>query len=88
MGWSISLQRLGQKQHQRSMLVVQGSGSRSRAQNERRSDGMYFPVTVVDEKKLSRSGVGVVMQMRRVALGRSAGVCIHLSDCAGKFHLF
>ena len=35
--------------------------------------GWYLPVRVVDEKALTRAGVKVVVQMRRVAVGRSAG---------------
>jgi hypothetical protein len=35
--------------------------------------GWYLPVSVVDEKALTRAGVRVVVQMRRVAVGRSAG---------------
>ena len=33
----------------------------------------YLPVSVVGEKALTRAGVRVVVQMRRVAVGRSAG---------------
>ena len=35
--------------------------------------GWYLPVKVVSEKALTRAGVRVVVQMRRVAVGRSAG---------------
>ena len=35
--------------------------------------GWYLPVRVVNEKALTRAGVRVVVQMRRVAVGRSAG---------------
>ena len=35
--------------------------------------GWYLPVDVVDEKALTRAGVRLVVQMRRVAVGRSAG---------------
>ena len=58
MGWSTSLQRLGQKQHQRSMLGCRGvaAGAEHRMRGE--VVEWYLPVTVVDEKKLSRSGVG------------------------------
>ena len=37
--------------------------------------GWYLPVSVVDEKALTRAGVRVVVQMRRVAVGRAAGAC-------------
>jgi hypothetical protein len=35
--------------------------------------GWYLPVRVVSEKALTRAGVRVVVQMKRVAVGRSAG---------------
>jgi hypothetical protein len=35
--------------------------------------GWYLPVKVVSEKALTRAGVRVVVQTRRVAVGRSAG---------------
>ena len=35
--------------------------------------GWYLPVQVVDEKKLNRGGVKVVVLMGRVAVGRTAG---------------
>ena len=35
--------------------------------------GWYLPVSVVDEKALTRAGVRVVVRMRRGAVGRSAG---------------
>ena len=35
--------------------------------------GWHLPVRVVNEKALTRAGVRVVVQMRRVAVGRSAG---------------
>jgi hypothetical protein len=35
--------------------------------------GWYLPVRVVSEKALSRAGVRAMVQMRRVAVGRSAG---------------
>ena len=35
--------------------------------------GWYLPVRVVSEKALTRAGVRVMVQMRRVAVGRSAG---------------
>ena len=35
--------------------------------------GWYLPVRVVNEKALTRAGVRVVVQMKRVAVGRSAG---------------
>ena len=34
--------------------------------------GWYLPVSVMDEKALTRVGVRMVVQMRRVAVGRSA----------------
>ena len=41
--------------------------------------GWYLPVRVMNEEALSGAGVRVVVQMRRVAVGRSAGAytCIH-----------
>ena len=35
----------------------------------------YLQVSVVVEKALTRVGVRVVVQMRRVAVGRAAGAC-------------
>ena len=35
--------------------------------------GWYLPVRVVGEKALTRAGVRVMVRMRRVAVGRSAG---------------
>ena len=37
--------------------------------------GWYLQVSVVDEKALTRAGVRVVVQLRRVAVGRSVGAC-------------
>ena len=34
--------------------------------------GWYLPMQVVDEKKLNRGGVRVVVTMKRVAVGRTA----------------
>jgi hypothetical protein len=39
--------------------------------------GWYLPVKVVSEKALTRAGVRVVVQMRRVAVGRSARAYAH-----------
>ena len=39
--------------------------------------GWYLPVRVVSEKALTRAGVRVMVQMRRVAVGRSAGAYAH-----------
>ena len=39
--------------------------------------GWYLPIRVVNEKALTRAGVRVVVQMRRVAVGRSAGAYTH-----------
>ena len=35
--------------------------------------GWYLPVLVVDEKKLNRNEVRVVVMMRKVAVGKAAG---------------
>ena len=35
--------------------------------------GWYLPVLVVDEKRLSRNGIRVVVMMRRVAVGKATG---------------
>ena len=35
--------------------------------------GWYLPVLVVDERQMKRGGVKVVVLMRRVAVGRTAG---------------
>ena len=35
--------------------------------------GWYLPVLIVDEKRLSRNGVRVVVMMRKVAMGKGAG---------------
>ena len=39
--------------------------------------GWYLLVRVVSEKALTRAGVRVMVQMRRVAVGRSAGAYAH-----------
>ena len=56
---------------------VLGSGSRDWTWHQRRSGwlvhGWYMPVSVVDENKQGGSGVRVVVRMRRVAVGRTAG---------------
>ena len=37
--------------------------------------GWYLPISVMDEEALTTAGVRVVVQMRRVAVGRSARAC-------------
>ena len=49
--------------------AVAGGGMRIRGEVV----GWYLPVRVVDEKAISGAGVRVVVQMGRVAVGRSAG---------------
>ena len=47
-----------------------GVSGRTRYEGSSGSQGWYLPMVVVDEKKLNRTGVGMVVQMRRMAVGR------------------
>ena len=52
----------------------QGGCSSCRAEHEGCSGGLvYLPVQVVEEKGLSGAGVEVVVQMKKVAVGRTPG---------------
>ena len=60
-----------------AQMGVQWEGGNGGQRQERGVLGWYLPVSVVGEKALTRAGVRVVVQMRRVAVCRSISWGLH-----------